>query len=135
MRLTHLPDGPDAGGSAGGGRPDLASSPAEKQAAANTLHKDIEPDTKSAGRWADEETGAVVKAFDAKDGHGWLTSGAVSKAHKTWSEQIQNFVNRLAGDEAALRNNNTLMTGTDAGVGGVVRKVSIFDTYSAPPKH
>jgi hypothetical protein len=134
MRLNQLPDGPGGGGSAGGGQPGLASSSAEKQAAANTLRNNIEPDTKAAGAWADDETGAVVKAFDAKDGHGWLTSGAVSKAHKTWGEQVQNLLNQLSGDESALRNNNTLLTGTDFGVSDSARKVSVFDTYSLPPK-
>ncbi|WP_030345421.1 hypothetical protein [Streptomyces sp. NRRL S-1022] len=119
---------------AGGGRPDLASSSAEKTAAANTLHNDIQPDTKAAGQWADDETSAVVKAFGAKDGHGWLLSGAVSKAHKTWGEQVQDFVNRLAGDESALRSDSTLLAGTDIGVGGTARKVSVLDTYS-PPAH
>jgi hypothetical protein len=133
MRLNHLPDGPGGGGSAGGGRPDLAHSPEEKQAAADTLHNDIQPHTKTAGQWADDETNAVVKAFDAKDGHGWLTSGAVSKAHKIWGEQVHDFLNRLAGDESALRQSSTVLTGTDAAVGGTARKVSIFDTYSRPP--
>ncbi|WP_063837896.1 MULTISPECIES: hypothetical protein [Streptomyces] len=128
MRLNQLPDGP------GGGGPDLAHSSHEKQAAANTLHRDIEPDTKTAGAWADDETGAVVKAFDARDGHGWLTSGAVRKAHKIWGEQVQDFLDRLSGDESALRTNNTVLTGADAGVGGASRKVSVFDTYSLPPR-
>ncbi|MCC5476825.1 hypothetical protein [Streptomyces barringtoniae] len=135
MRLNHLPDGPGGGGSASGSGPDLAHSPDEKKAAADTLYNDIEPHTKTAGKWADDETGAVVKAFDAKDGHGWLTSSAVSKAHKIWGEQVQNFLTRLAGDESALRYSNTLLTGTDAGVGGTARKVSVFDTYSPPPGH
>ncbi|MYW47777.1 hypothetical protein [Streptomyces sp. SID161] len=115
---------------AGGGRPDLASSPAEKTAAANTLHNDIQPDTRAAGRWADDETSAAVKAFDAKDGHGWLLSGALGKAHTTWGEQVQDFLNRLAGDEAALRSDSTLLSGTDIGVGGTARQVSVLDTYS-----
>ncbi|MEV7684355.1 hypothetical protein ACFW1F_01250 [Streptomyces bungoensis] len=135
MRLNKLPADLGGGGSTGGGQPDLASSPAEKKAAANTLHNEIEPHTTTAGAWADDETSAVVKAFDAKDGHGWVTSSAVSKAHKTWSEQVQNLVNQLSGDESALRNNNTLMTGTDVGVGAGVRKVSVLDTYSPPPEH
>ncbi|MEV5876817.1 hypothetical protein AB0L75_21780 [Streptomyces sp. NPDC052101] len=129
MRLNHLQDIPGGGGS------DLAHSPDEKQAAANALQNHIERDTKTAGEWADDETGAVVKAFDAKDGHGWLTSTAVSKAHKTWGEQVQNFLNRLVGDESALRYNNTVLTGTDAGVASTARKVSVLDTYSPPPKH
>ncbi|MYU02854.1 hypothetical protein GTY81_02875 [Streptomyces sp. SID8366] len=118
-------------GSSGG--PDLASSPAEKTTAANTLHNGIGPDTKTAGAWADDETGAVVKAFDAKDGHGWLTSGAVGKAHKTWGEQVQNLVNQLSGDESALRADTTVLFGTDLAVGDRTRKVSVFDGYSPPP--
>ncbi|MEV6295348.1 hypothetical protein AB0M41_34125 [Streptomyces sp. NPDC051896] len=135
MRLNQYPADPGGGGSTGGGGPDLASSPAEKKAAADTLHNDIEPDTKKAGAWADDETSAVVKAFDAKDGHGWLTSGAVGKAHKTWGEQVQNLVNQLSGDESALRADTTLLSGTDVGVGDKARKVSVFDTYSSPPAH
>ncbi|MFF9407349.1 hypothetical protein ACF1B0_17760 [Streptomyces anandii] len=135
MRLNHLPDEPGGGGSVSGGGPDLAHSPGEKKAAADTLCDDIEPQTKAAGQWADDETAAVVKAFDAKDGHGWLTSTAVNKAHKIWSEQVQNLANRLAGDESALRYNNTALTGTDAGAGGMARKVSVFDMYSPPPEH
>lgn len=135
MRLNQLPADPGGGGPSGGGQPDLASSPAEKKAAAATLHNDIEPDTMTAGAWADDETSAVVKAFDAKDGHGWVTAGAVSKAHKTWGEQVQNLVNQLSGDESALRSDSTLMTGTDVGVGAGVRKVSVLDTYSPPPEN
>jgi hypothetical protein len=128
MRLNHLQD------TAGGGGPDLAHSSDEKKTAADTLHNDIEPNTKKAGAWADDDTAAVVKAFDAKDGHGWLTSSAVSKAHKTWGEQVQNFLNRLTGDESALRYSNTVLTGTDIGVSSTTRKVSVFDTYSPPPE-
>ncbi|MER6330576.1 hypothetical protein ABT298_14900 [Streptomyces sp. NPDC001034] len=135
MRLNQLQMDPGGGGATSGGGPDLAHSPADKQSAANALHKDIGPDTTDAGRWADDETSAVVKAFDAKDGNGWLTSCAVSKAHKTWGEQVQNLVSRLAQDEAALRTDNTLMTGTDVRAGAGVRKVSIFDAYSPPAEH
>ncbi|MFF4713743.1 hypothetical protein ACFY2V_20450 [Streptomyces eurythermus] len=124
--------GSDTG--AGGGRPDLASSPAEKTAAANKLHSDIGPDTEAAGQWADEETNAAVKAFDAKDGHGWLTSGALKKAHTTWGEQVKNLLNRLAGDESALRGNARVLSGTDLLVGGTARQVSVFDTYSPPAR-
>ncbi|MGV4982984.1 hypothetical protein ACVB8X_24335 [Streptomyces sp. NRAIS4] len=135
VQLNQYPADSGGGGSTGGGRPDLAHSPDEKKAAADTLLKEIEPHTKAAGKWADDETGAVVKAFDAKDGHGWLTSTAVNKAHKIWGEQVQDFLTRLTGDESALRHNNTVLTGTDAGVGSTARKVSVLDTYSPPPKH
>ncbi|MER8062732.1 MULTISPECIES: hypothetical protein [unclassified Streptomyces] len=125
MRLNQLP------GDLGGG-PDVAHSAADKQGAANTLNKDIEPDTSKAGRWVDDETGAVVKAFGVKDGHGWLTSGAVRKAHKTWGEQVQGLVRRLMGDEAALRRNDAVMTGTDIGTRVNMRRISVFDSYSSP---
>ncbi|MFF7095945.1 hypothetical protein ACFY9A_26665 [Streptomyces rubradiris] len=122
--------GSDSG--AGGGRPDLVSSPAEKTAAANKLHSEIGPHTETAGQWADEETNAAVKAFDAKDGYGWLTSGALKKAHTTWGEQVKNLLNRLADDESALRNNARVLGGTDLLVGGTARQVSVFDTYTPP---
>ncbi|MDN3258375.1 hypothetical protein QWJ26_00820 [Streptomyces sp. CSDS2] len=85
-------------------------------------------------RWAGEETNAAVKAFDAKDGYGWLTSGALKKAHTTWGEQVKNLVNRLAQDESALRNNARALSGTDLLVGRTARKVSVFDTYSPPAR-
>ncbi|WP_367223275.1 hypothetical protein [Streptomyces sp. 16-176A] len=129
MRLNHIPDDPASGGS-GSGTPDLAHSPGEKKSAADILYTEIGPHTETAGQWADDETGAVVKAFDAKDGHGWLTSGAVGKAHKIWGEQIHGLVNRLAGDADAIRWNSAALSGTDTGVGGTARKVSVFDKYS-----
>jgi hypothetical protein len=128
MRLNQLPADP-GGGQPLTGQPDLASSPAEKRAAAKAIENHIEPDTKKSGGWADEETGAVVKAFGTKDGQGWLTSGAVSKAHKTWGEQVQNLMNRLSSEKTALRGSNTVLTGTDAGVGSGIHKSSSLDRY------
>ncbi|XUL88632.1 hypothetical protein ACQ86D_19910 [Streptomyces galilaeus] len=128
MRLNQLPADQGGGGSFGG-QPDLASSPAEKRTAATAIENHIEPDTKKAGDWADDEAGAVVKAFGAKDGHGWLTSGALSKAHKVWGEQVQNLMNRLASEKAALRSSNTVLTGTDVEVRSGVRKSSSLDGF------
>ncbi|MEU0006501.1 hypothetical protein ABZ079_20060 [Streptomyces sp. NPDC006314] len=129
MRLNQYPADPGGGGSTGGGQPDLASSPAEKRAAANSIENNIEPGTKKAGDAADEQTDAVVKAFDAKDGHGWLTSAAVSKAHKTWGEQVQTLMTRLSSEKAALRGTNTVLSGTDLGVASGVRTSSALDAY------
>ncbi|MBN0048054.1 hypothetical protein JS756_28870 [Streptomyces actuosus] len=64
----------------------MASSPAEKRAAAKAIEQHIEPETRESGDYADEQTDAVVKAFDAEDGHGWVTSSAVKKAHKKWEQ-------------------------------------------------
>jgi hypothetical protein len=72
MRLNQLPaDAGEVSGTAGlaGGKKDLASSPAEKNAAAKAIEDHIEPDTRKAGDWADTETNAAVKEF--RDG--WQT--------------------------------------------------------------
>ncbi|WP_367222935.1 hypothetical protein [Streptomyces sp. 16-176A] len=132
MQLNQIPA--DSGGTAGppgapGGQKDLASSPAEKQAAANAIEQHIEPDTKKSGDHADEQTNAVVKAFDAKDGQGWVTSAAVKKAHKKWGEQVQGLMNRLASEKAALRSANTVFQGTDFGVRAQVRASSSLDAF------
>ncbi|MFI1534249.1 hypothetical protein [Streptomyces anandii] len=128
MRLNQLPA--DPGGSQPlTGQPDLASSPTEKRAAANAIENHIEPGTQRSGNWADEETGAVAKAFGPEDGHGWLTSGAVSKAHKTWGQQVRNLMNRLSSEKTALRSTNTVLTGTDVEVGSGVRKSSSLDGF------
>ncbi|MBT3154894.1 hypothetical protein HTV45_29170 [Streptomyces sp. CHD11] len=130
MELNQYPA--DPGGSPGpvvGGSKDLASSPAQKKAAAKAIQDHIEPDTRKAGDWADEETGAAVKAFAAKDGHGWVTSTALRKAHKTWGEQVQNLMNRLSSEKEALRSTGILFQGLDFGVGQGIRKSSSLDGY------
>ncbi|MET8409132.1 hypothetical protein ABZV34_13770 [Streptomyces sp. NPDC005195] len=127
MRLNQLPG--DPGGGLSGGKPDLASSPAEKRAAAKAIEDHIEPETKKAGERADGEMGAAIKAFGPKDGSGWLTSGAVGKAHKAWDEQVRHLMNRLSSEKAALRSTNTVLTGTDVGVGTGVRKSSSLDGF------
>lgn len=131
-RLNQIPTDP-GGSSSGslpsGGQKDLASSPAQKQAAARAIEDHIEPDTRKAGDWADDETNAAVKAFGPKDGEGWVTSAALKTAHKTWGEQVQNLMNRLASDKSALRSTNILLQNTDLTVGIGVRKVSPIDGY------
>ncbi|MFF6996062.1 hypothetical protein ACFY93_14120 [Streptomyces sp. NPDC008313] len=129
MRLNQVPL--DSGGSSspGAGQPGLASSPAEKKAAAKAIEDHIEPDTKKAGEWADVETNSAVKAFEPKDGDGWVTSGTLKKAHTTWGEQVQNLMNRLASEKSALRSTNILLQGTDLGVGSGLRQISPLDGY------
>jgi hypothetical protein len=107
----------------------LASSPAEKRAAAKAIEDHVEPETKQAGDSADEDTDGVVKAFGPKDGHGWLTSKAMAKAQTTWGDQVQTLMRRLSSEKAALRSSNTTLTGTDAGVGSAVRASSSLDTF------
>ncbi|KNE83553.1 MULTISPECIES: hypothetical protein [Streptomyces] len=130
MRLNEYPA--DSGGPSGplwGGPQDFGSSPAQKKAAAGAIEQHIEPDTRKAGDFADDETGSAVKAFGAKDGHGWVTSTALKKAHKTWGEQVQTLMNRLRSEKEALRNTNILFQNTDVRVGAGVRKSSSLDNY------
>ncbi|GGW86121.1 hypothetical protein CP966_21860 [Streptomyces galilaeus] len=132
MRLNQIPldpGGSSPGGQLPGGQKDLASSPAQKQAAAKAIEDHIEPDTKKAGDWAETETNAAVKAFAPKDGDGWVTSGALKKAHDTWDGQVQNLMSRLASEKAALRSTNTVLQNTDLGVGTDVRRISPIEGY------
>ncbi|MDX3116934.1 hypothetical protein [Streptomyces scabiei] len=127
MRLNQIPA--DPGGGSPGVQPDLASSSAEKRAAARAIEDHIEPDTRKAGDWADTDTNVVVKAFAAKDGEGWVTAGAVKQAHETWGEQVQTLMNRLSADKAALRGANTTLHGTDIATGTGMNSVSAADRY------
>lgn len=132
MRLNQLPGdlaGPTGPAWPGGGQQDLASSPTEKRAAAKAIEDHIEPDTRTAGAWADDDTGAAVKAFQPKDGEGWLTSGSVKTAHKTWSDQAKNLMVRLASEKAALRGTNHVFQSTDIGVESGVRATSSLDGF------
>ncbi|WP_223279309.1 hypothetical protein [Streptomyces sp. SDr-06] len=98
------------------GQSGLVSTPEAKRSAANTIETRLEPDTKKSGTHADESTAAAIKEFGPHDGHGWVTSGALKKAHHTWGEQVQGLMNRLAGEKSALRGANSLFQKTDFGV-------------------
>ncbi|WP_331445183.1 hypothetical protein [Streptomyces xanthochromogenes] len=131
MRLNQMPAEPS--GITGpftspGGQPSLVSTPAQKSAAARAIEEHIEPDTRTSGGWADEETAAVVKEFDARDGHGWLASAAIKKAHKTWGDQVKSLMDRLSSEKGALRSTNNLFQKTDFGVHARVRNSSL-DQY------
>ncbi|MEV5338521.1 hypothetical protein AB0K93_08535 [Streptomyces sp. NPDC052676] len=99
--MNRLPADTGGPGPSGGGRRDLASSPAEKKAAARAIEDHIEPDTAKAGRHADADTASAVKAFGAKDGDGWDTSTALKKAHETWGDQVKNLMDRLGAEKDA----------------------------------
>lgn len=122
MRLNQLPDDSS---SSGGGQKSLASSPGEKKAAARAIEDHIEPDTRKAGEWADADTNAAIKEF--RDG--WHVSGALKKAHGAWGEQVQNLMNRLASEKAALRGTDTLLQNTDVQTAQSARSVSVLDNY------
>ncbi|MGW1590644.1 hypothetical protein [Streptomyces sp. NPDC002386] len=123
-------DGPAGGyGGHGPGAGRLASTPAEKRAAAKALDDHIEPETRRAGEWADDETGAAVKAFGARDGDGWLTAAALRKAHAAWGDQVRNLMDRLGAEKDALRSTNVVLTGSDVAAGSALRRTSALDLY------
>lgn len=129
MRLNQVAD---PGGSGGPGLlgPNLASTPAEKKKAANSIENTVEPGARKAGTLADEATGAAVKEFGPKDGDGWATSGALKGAQTTWDGQIQTLLRRLGGEKQALRATSTLLGGTDVHVGLSAQRVpSPLDGY------
>ncbi|MER5988618.1 hypothetical protein [Streptomyces sp. NPDC001787] len=86
----------------GGVAPDLASNPAEKQAAAKAINDDLEHDVERDGKHAAESVNAAVKEFGARDGYGWETSRELKKAHKTWEKQVKALLSRLAWEKRAL---------------------------------
>ncbi|MEV6545010.1 hypothetical protein [Streptomyces sp. NPDC051665] len=110
-------------------RPSLASSPGEKRAAARAIEEHIEPGTRAAGRWADDENGAAVREFAAKDGDGWVTSAVLKKAHGAWADQVKNLMDRLGAERDALRSGNAVLTSTDLAVGSTLRERSALDTF------
>lgn len=127
LRLNQL-DAPAGGGGASSGK-DLASSPAQKKAAAEAIEKHLEPGTEKAGTRARESTGTAAREFGPRDGEGWLTGSALKTARKTWSEQLTTLLNRLGAEKAALRSTGTLLQNTDRGVGLGVRKSSVLDSF------
>ncbi|MFI8826370.1 hypothetical protein [Streptomyces sp. NPDC053431] len=108
MRLNQLPA--DPGG--GSGSPDLATSPARKKAAANTIETQIQPNLKSAADAADEGTDGAVTEFK-----GWDTSAGLKKAHEHWDSQVKRLNARLESEKSALRNTSTLFQNNDLTTG------------------
>ncbi|MET8056458.1 hypothetical protein ACWECC_29435 [Streptomyces microflavus] len=112
-----------------GGGPSLASTPAQKKAAAEAIRTRIKPQTKTAGEHTDEETSAAVKALGAKDGDGWITSRALKNAHKTWGDQVRGLLNRLEADINGLSSARLNLHGADLLSGQQFRQPSAIDGY------
>ncbi|WP_406059968.1 hypothetical protein OG462_21905 [Streptomyces sp. NBC_01077] len=90
----------DGGGGAGtsGGPPHLATAPAKKKSAANTIENELEPDTAKAAKVADAATTAAVGGFE-----GWATAAGLKTVETTWDNQVKNLLARLASEKTALR--------------------------------
>ncbi|GAA3390147.1 hypothetical protein [Streptomyces roseoviridis] len=111
MQLNQLPADPGGGGG-GGGQPDLATSPAKKKAAANTIETQIQPDLKTAADAADEGTNGAVAEFK-----GWDTASGLKKAHEHWDSQVKRLNARLESEKSSLRNTSTLFQNNDLTTG------------------
>ncbi|MFI2734965.1 hypothetical protein [Streptomyces sp. NPDC018711] len=96
MRLNQLDGG--GGGGAAGGAPDLATAPAKKKAAANTIETELEPNTGKAAQWADAATTEAVGGFT-----GWATAAGLKTVETTWDKQVRTLLARLASEKTALR--------------------------------
>jgi uncharacterized protein (DUF1501 family) len=105
MRLNQVPA---ENGGGGPGNPDLATTPAKKKKAANTIENNIQPDTKAAADAADEPTNAAVTEFK-----GWDTAAGLKKAHEHWDTQVKRLMARFDSEKVALRNTSTLFSNND----------------------
>ncbi|WP_405602096.1 hypothetical protein OG741_27015 [Streptomyces sp. NBC_01410] len=126
MQLNRLPeDGPAPG--PGPGTSKLASTPAEKSAAANTIDNELLTSTKKAGDHADEANGSAVSAFS-----GWATATALKKVQTTWDGQVKTLLGRLSKERDGLRSTVTTLTGVDTGrrdrLNGI-KTPSAFNSY------
>ncbi|MDD9380992.1 hypothetical protein M8Z33_30970 [Streptomyces sp. ZAF1911] len=108
VRLNGAPTGPFAPGGSG----DFASTPAEKQAAANTIETELEPNTKKASEHADDATGTAQKGFE-----GWETASGLKKVSDTWDQQVRTLMGRLSSEKTALRGASGLFVRNDTGLG------------------
>ncbi|MEV6330835.1 hypothetical protein [Streptomyces sp. NPDC051909] len=92
-RLNQLPADPGGGGS---GKPDLGTTPAKKQKAANDI-AGIQTTVREGADAADEGTNGAVSEFK-----GWDTASGLKKAHEHWDTQVARLQGRLGGDRDAL---------------------------------
>ncbi|MEU9705740.1 hypothetical protein [Streptomyces sp. NPDC047981] len=104
MRLNQLP----ADGGGGTGPADLATTPAKKKQAANSIENHIQPDLKSAADAADESTSGAVAGFK-----GWETAAGLKKAHEHWDSQVKRLNARLESEKTALRGASSLFQSND----------------------
>ncbi|WP_246213038.1 hypothetical protein [Streptomyces abyssomicinicus] len=112
-----------------GVRPDLVSHPVRKEAAARALETRLEPGTRRAGRTAEADTRAAVRALAAADGDGWASGKALHDAHDAWSDQVTALMHRLGAEKAALRGSARLYAGTDVAVEKGLRLISPLDAF------
>ncbi|MFI6699667.1 hypothetical protein ACIBJC_11940 [Streptomyces sp. NPDC050509] len=107
-RLNQLPADPGGSASPGVGDPDLATVPAEKKKAANTIENQLEPRTRTAADAADEPVRVAVAEFKE-----WDTGAGLKKAHAHWDSQVKRLMSRLNSEKVFLRKTTTLLADQD----------------------
>ncbi|MFI1934541.1 hypothetical protein [Streptomyces sp. NPDC020330] len=126
MRLNGIPE-EDRGPSpqAPGSRPDLASTPAQKRAAAGTIATELQPDTKKAGNRPDESMTTAISAFS-----GWATGSGLKKVHTTWESQVKTLLGRLNSEKSALGSAASILVTTDVDRGTSISSIpSSLNSY------
>lgn len=90
----------------------------EKNAAANDIETELEPDTKKFSDGAKESTNTAARTLD-----GWETASGLKKVVGTWDQQVRVLMGRLAAEKASLRNTSSLFFQNDLGTGSELRGV------------
>jgi hypothetical protein len=124
-RLNRLADP----GGGGGPAPDLASSSAEKRAAAGAIEQRIRPAAGRAGRGTAASMAAAAREFAPRDGEGWDTHTALGKTQETWNKQVGMLLGRLAAEAGILRATAVDLRSDDHGIGLRVSGSSALDQY------
>ncbi len=125
-RLNGIPEedrriSPQAPGS----RPDLASTPAQKRAAANTISTELQPNTKKAGNRPDEAMAKAISAFS-----GWATGTGLKTVDTTWEKQVKTLLGRLDSEKSALVSAATILVTTDVDRGASIKSIpSSLNSY------
>ncbi|WP_175407805.1 hypothetical protein [Streptomyces sp. TRM64462] len=124
MQLNRVPD--EGGVTPRGGGQKLASTPAEKRAAANTIDTELLSKTQTAGDWADEATAKAAGAFG-----GWATAVGLKKVETTWESQVKTLLGRLSRERDGLRSAAGTLSGVDVDRGRTIDgvKLSPFAAY------
>ncbi|KAB2588825.1 MULTISPECIES: hypothetical protein [Streptomyces] len=101
-----------------GSRPDLASTPAQKRAAANTISTELQPNTKKAGNRPDESMTTAISAFS-----GWATGKGLKTVHTTWESQVRTLLGRLDSEKGALGSAANIFLTTDTERGASIKSI------------
>ncbi|OEV22451.1 hypothetical protein AN221_02085 [Streptomyces nanshensis] len=126
MRLNGIPEEDRAPHpQPSGNRPDLASTPARKRAAANTISTEIQPNTRKAGNRPDESMTAAISDFS-----GWATGKGLKTVHTTWESQVKTLLARLDSEKGALGSAASILRTTDVERGARIKSIpSSLNSY------